>query len=120
MSIDQYNTHLKVYIKVQNVSSSDLPRQQKNHKKDKQIKVGSSLRSLLVMFLLIGIFSLLFWKKKNKDETEEYYLDHVPGLPTKYVYDDLQAITENFNKEFCGQDLAQFSKELYLRAQKLQ
>ena len=102
MSIDQDNTHLKVYIKVQNVSSSDLPRQQKNHKKDKQIIVGSSLGSLLVMFLLIGIFALLFWKKKNADETEEYYLDHVPGLPTRYAYDDLQAITENFNKELGG------------------
>ncbi|XP_023874312.1 G-type lectin S-receptor-like serine/threonine-protein kinase SD2-5 [Quercus suber] len=105
ISIDQDNTHLKVYIKVQNVqnvSSSDLPRQQKNHKKDKQIIVGSSLGSLLVMFLLIGIFALLFWKKKNADETEEYYLDHVPGLPTRYAYDDLQVITENFSKELGG------------------
>ena len=68
MAIDQDNANLKVYIKVQNiqnVSSSDLPRQQKNHKKDKQIIVGSSLGSLLVMFLLIGIFALLFWKKKK-------------------------------------------------------
>ena len=74
MAIDQDNANLKVYIKVQNVqnvSSSDLPRQQKNHKKDKQIIVGSSLGSLLVIFLLIGIFALLFWKKENADEAEE-------------------------------------------------
>ena len=51
------------------------------------------------MFLLIGIFTLLFWKKENVDEAEEYYLDHIPGMPTRYSYDDLQAITENFNKE---------------------
>ncbi|KAM3761511.1 hypothetical protein ACB098_01G273600 [Castanea mollissima] len=98
-AIDQDNTDLKVYIKVQNVSSSEPPRQQTNHKKKKQMIVGSSLGSLLIMFLLIGILTLLFWKKENVDEAEEYYLDHIPGMPTRYSYDDLQAITENFNKE---------------------
>ena len=102
MAIDQDNTDLKVYIKVQNVSSSEPPRQQTNHKKKKQIIVGSSLGSLLIMFLLIGIFTLQFWKKENADEAEEYYLDHIPGMPTRYSYDDLQAITENFNKELGG------------------
>ncbi|XP_050271300.1 G-type lectin S-receptor-like serine/threonine-protein kinase SD2-5 isoform X1 [Quercus robur] len=107
MAIDQDNsTDLKVYIKVQNVSSSEPPRQQTNHKKKKQIIVGSSLGSLLIMFLLIGIFTLLFWKKENVeenvDEAEEYLLDHIPGMPTRYSYDDLQAITENFNKEIGG------------------
>ncbi|KAK4603742.1 hypothetical protein RGQ29_012308, partial [Quercus rubra] len=99
MASDQDNTDLKVYIKVQNVSSSEPPRQETNHKKKTQIIVGSSLGFLLIMFLLIGIFTLLFWKKENVDEAEEYYLDHIPGMPTRYSYDDLQAITENFNKE---------------------
>ncbi|KAL4653519.1 hypothetical protein ACB092_01G309700 [Castanea dentata] len=102
MAIDQDNTDIKVYVKVQNVSSSVPPRQQTNHKKKKQIIVGSSLGSLLIMFPLIGIFTLLFWKKENADEVEEYYLDHIPGMPTRYSYDDLLAITENFNKEIGG------------------
>ncbi|KAL0014268.1 hypothetical protein SO802_001337 [Lithocarpus litseifolius] len=97
MAIDQDNTDFKVYIKVQNPIQ-----QQTNHRKKKQVIMGSSLRSLLVIFLLIGIFALLFWKKENADEAEEYYLDHVPGMPTRYSYDDLQAITENFNKELGG------------------
>ena len=94
MAIDQDNRDFKVYIKVQNPIQ-----QQTNHRKKKQVIMGSSLGSLLVIFLLIGIFALLFWKKENADEAEEYYLDHVPGMPTRYSYDDLQAITENFNKE---------------------
>ncbi|KAK7861399.1 g-type lectin s-receptor-like serine/threonine-protein kinase [Quercus suber] len=49
MAIDQDNTDLKVFIKVQNVSSSEPPRQQTNHKKKKQIIVGSSLGSLLII-----------------------------------------------------------------------
>jgi len=99
MAIDQDYTNFKVYINVQNVSSSDPPRKQTNHKKNKQILVRSSLRSLLVMCLLIGIFALLFWKKENANEAEEYYLDYVPRMPTRYAYEDLQAITKNFNKE---------------------
>uniref|UniRef100_A0A2N9ICB0 non-specific serine/threonine protein kinase n=1 Tax=Fagus sylvatica TaxID=28930 RepID=A0A2N9ICB0_FAGSY len=38
-------------------------------------------------------------QKENVDEAEENYLDHVPGMPTRYSYDDLQAMTENFSKE---------------------
>ena len=30
-------------------------------------------------------------------------MDHVPGLPTRYAYNDLQAIIENFNKELGGE-----------------
>ena len=29
-------------------------------------------------------------------------MDHVVGLPTRYAYNDLQAITENFNKKLGG------------------
>ena len=102
MAIDQNYINSKVYIKVQNVSSSDPPRKQTNNKKNKKIIVRSSLRSLFIMYLLIRIFDLLFWKKENANVAEEYYLDYVLGMPTRYAYDDLQAITENFNKELDG------------------
>jgi len=32
-------------------------------------------------------------------EAEDYNLDHVPRMPTRYSYDDLQVMTKNFNKE---------------------
>ena len=61
MAIDQDNANLKVYIKVQNVQnvlSLDPPRQQKNHKKNKQIIVGSRLSDLcfLCFFQLEYVF----------------------------------------------------------------
>ena len=102
MAINQDYIDSKVYIKVQNVSSLDPPRKQTNNKKNKKIIVRSSLRSLFIMYLLIRIFDLLFWKKENANVAEEYYLDYVLGMPTRYAYDDLQAITENFNKELDG------------------
>jgi hypothetical protein len=88
---DEYG-YPEVHIKVQNV-----PPQQNKHWLE--IILGCSLASFFVLFLSIGIMVFLFWKKENVDEAEEYYLDHVPGMPTRYSYDDLQAMTKNFSKE---------------------
>jgi hypothetical protein len=103
IAIDNQNINLKVYIKVQNVQSAAPPLQQTNHgKKKHEVIIGSVLSSFLALSLLIGIFVSLFLKKENADEDEEYYLDQVPGMPTRYSYHDLQAMTENFKKELGG------------------
>ena len=54
------------------------------------------------LFLLIGIVVLLFRKNNDSDEIEEYYLDHVLGMPTRYSFENLQAMTKNFNKKLGG------------------
>ena len=54
------------------------------------------------LFLLIGIVVLLFRKNIDSDEVEEYYLDHVLGMPTRYSFENLQAMTKNFNKKLGG------------------
>ena len=59
--------------------------------------MGSSFA--FVLFLLIGLFVFLFWKKESSGEAEEYYLDHVSGTLTRYSYHDLQAVTKKFSKE---------------------
>ena len=85
--------NVKVYIKVQNIPPRQL---------QLEIILGSSLGSLLVLFILIGIFAFLFWKKTNADEVEEYCLDHVLEMPTRYSYHDVQAMTRNFIKALGG------------------
>ncbi|XP_050248734.1 G-type lectin S-receptor-like serine/threonine-protein kinase SD2-5 [Quercus robur] len=90
------------YIKVQNVPRAVPSPEQKNHGKKFIIIVGSGVASLFGLFILIGIFFHLFWKNKDYDETEEYYLDHVPGMPTRYSFTDLQVMTENFKKNIGG------------------
>ncbi|XP_023902323.1 G-type lectin S-receptor-like serine/threonine-protein kinase SD2-5 [Quercus suber] len=92
------DTYFKVFIKVQNVPLPPLPPQQQKHWIG--IILGSSLA--FVLFLLIGFFVFLFWKKETANEAEENYLNHVPGMPTRYSYDDLQVITNNFSKELGG------------------
>ncbi|KAF3946188.1 hypothetical protein CMV_027516 [Castanea mollissima] len=93
------------YIKVQNVPRAVPSPRQKNHgKKINQFIfiVGSGVASLFGLFILIGIFFHLFKKNKDPDEAEEYYLDHVPGMPTRYSFADLQVMTENFKKNIGG------------------
>ena len=92
--VEEKDPYFKVYIKVQ----SDPPPQ----KHQFEIILGSSIASFFVLFLFIGILIFLFWKKENAADAEEYYLDHVPGRKARYSYGDLQAITENFNKELGG------------------
>ncbi|KAK7818016.1 g-type lectin s-receptor-like serine/threonine-protein kinase [Quercus suber] len=89
------------YIKVQNVPRAVPSPEQKNHGKKINhfiIIVGSGVASLFGLFILIGIFFHLFRKNKDSNEAEEYYLDHVPGMPTRYSFADLQLMTENFKK----------------------
>ncbi|KAF3615919.1 hypothetical protein FXO38_34833 [Capsicum annuum] len=57
--------------------------------------IGSS-----ILGIIIGISLFIFWKKKRKtNEEEEDYLDHVPGISTKFSYDDLKVTTKNFTKK---------------------
>ncbi|KAL4654938.1 hypothetical protein ACB092_01G415700, partial [Castanea dentata] len=90
----QYASMLfKIWIRVQDVKEQSVQRQ----KHGLNIIVGSSIT--FGLFLLIGSFVFLIWKKRSADEGDEYYLDHIPGMSTRYSYDDLQSITANFNKE---------------------
>uniref|UniRef100_A0A7N2N6Z7 Uncharacterized protein n=1 Tax=Quercus lobata TaxID=97700 RepID=A0A7N2N6Z7_QUELO len=39
------------------------------------------------------------YHKESSSEAEEYYLDHVSRMLTRYFYHDLQAVTKKFSKE---------------------
>ena len=61
-----------------------------------RIIVESSLRALFLVFILIGAFLFLFSKRRDSEKVEEDHLDWIPGMPTRFSYEDLKAITENF------------------------
>ncbi|PHU23279.1 hypothetical protein BC332_08386 [Capsicum chinense] len=56
--------------------------------------IGSS-----ILGIIIGITIFIFWRKREANEEEEDYLDHVPGMPTRSSYDDLKVAMENFTKK---------------------
>ncbi|KAJ9699045.1 hypothetical protein PVL29_007897 [Vitis rotundifolia] len=58
---------------------------------------GSSLGALFGVFILIGAFLFLFSKRRDSEEAEEDHLDCIPGMPTRFSFEDLKAITENFS-----------------------
>ncbi|XP_075669025.1 G-type lectin S-receptor-like serine/threonine-protein kinase SD2-5 [Castanea sativa] len=97
----EYITAASIYIKVQNLPRA-IPSSGREKRNRFVIILGSSLASLFGLFLLIGILVLLFRKNNDSDEAEEYYLDHVPGMPTRYSFEDLQAMTKNFNNKLGG------------------
>ena len=98
---DGYITAASIYIKVQNLPRA-IPSSGRKKRNRFVIILGSSLASLFGLFLLFGILVLLFRKNIDSDDAEEYYLDHVPGMPTRYSFEDLQAMTKNFNKKLGG------------------
>ena len=86
----------KLYIKVQNIPPSQLQNiPPSQHRLD--MLLGSSLA--FAQFLFIGIFVFLFCKEEVVDEGEDYCLDQVTRILTRYSYVDLQAITKNFNNK---------------------
>ena len=98
---DAYITAASIYIKVQNLPRA-IPSSGRKKRNRFVIILGSSLASLFGLFLVIGILVLLFRKNIDSDDAEEYYLDHVSGMPTRYSFEDLQAMTKNFNKKLGG------------------
>ena len=83
-------------IKVQNVPSAE---QAKN--RNGIVIVLGSIASLFGLFSLILILVFSYRKSKDFDEVEEYDLDYVPGIPTRY------SITR---RSLVKVDLAQFLK----------
>ncbi|CAI9089143.1 OLC1v1023653C1, partial [Oldenlandia corymbosa var. corymbosa] len=86
--ISSYNTTL--YVKVQ------LPYAKASRRK---VTVLASVISAIVgLFCVICSWFVLI-RKQNKQQIEEDFLIHVPGMPTRYTYENLKAATEDFSKK---------------------
>ncbi|KAF8006160.1 hypothetical protein BT93_K0465 [Corymbia citriodora subsp. variegata] len=76
------------YLKVQNIQRSNrLP-----------LILGSSLGALFIMVIFI-IAIVLFVQKRDDNQAEEDYLDQVPGMLTRFAFNDLKTITDKFSKK---------------------
>ena len=61
--------------------------------------LGTILGSTFGGFFVLLIIGFVVFLKRRKGEEEEDYLDQVPGLPTRFSYEDLKVATENFSKK---------------------
>ncbi|KAM7503148.1 hypothetical protein LguiB_002052 [Lonicera macranthoides] len=94
-----YNS--SVFIKVQNppseISFTSAPTSSPIAKK--KIWLGTILGSTFGGSFVVLIIWFVVFLKRRKGEEEEDYLDQVPGLPTRFSYEDLKVATENFSKK---------------------
>ncbi|KAL4620634.1 hypothetical protein ACB092_06G169800 [Castanea dentata] len=91
-----YNT--SALFKVQNATKDSSAISPKSRKNQVAIIVGSTLGAVFGVSLTVGIFLFLRFTKDYK-EIEEDYLDQLPGMPTRYSYEDLKSATENFSSK---------------------
>ncbi|XP_030475106.1 G-type lectin S-receptor-like serine/threonine-protein kinase SD2-5 [Syzygium oleosum] len=83
-------SHSIAFIKVQNV-----------RKRSNTLKVilTYSVGSLFALIIFYVVIKFLVLGRQEVDEVGEDYLEQLPGLPTRFTYDDLIAVTEGFNKK---------------------
>ncbi|CAA2998286.1 G-type lectin S-receptor-like serine threonine-kinase SD2-5 [Olea europaea subsp. europaea] len=72
--------------------------------KGKKSPLGTILGSgigILLSTVAIGFLVFIIWKKRKnlREEIEEDFLDQLPGMPTRFSFEDLKNATENFNKK---------------------
>lgn len=97
MANEKEKTHYNstAFLKVQNarIEVEATPKKKSN---GIAVILGSVFGSLFALVLLVGVF--WFWKKRFGEELEEDYLDKIPGMPTRFTYEILKNITEDFSK----------------------
>ncbi|XP_073283246.1 G-type lectin S-receptor-like serine/threonine-protein kinase SD2-5 [Primulina huaijiensis] len=94
-----YNSSVSVKIQVAQTAGSPASESPVNVEGKKSL-LGPILGSTLGGFVLAvaGLTFYVRWRKR-KDEVEEDYLDHVPGMPTRFSYEELASATDNFTKK---------------------
>ncbi|KAJ0847534.1 putative protein kinase RLK-Pelle-SD-2b family [Helianthus annuus] len=93
MSSISYNMNASAFIKVQKATTHHV-----SHQVAKI--VGSTIGSfMLLLVVAIGFITYVVHKRKKDAEMEEEYLDQVPGMPTRFSYEELKTATEKFSKK---------------------
>lgn len=60
--------------------------------------LGATLGAFCVAVVL-GIVVFVYRRKRKSEEDEEDYLDHVPGMPTRFSFEELETATNGFNNK---------------------
>ncbi|KAF5949215.1 hypothetical protein HYC85_015172 [Camellia sinensis] len=68
-------------------------------KKSRQVTImlGSSLGTFFGVFFVVTSCFFLLTKKRESEKLDEFFVDQVPGSPTRFSYEELRVMTSNFN-----------------------
>ena len=67
-----------------------------NKSRRKTVVLASTFGALFGVVCLIGCLVLLMRVFKESNEIEGDFLSKVPGMPARYSYENLNAVTEDF------------------------
>ncbi|URE10478.1 G-type lectin S-receptor-like serine threonine-protein kinase SD2-5-like [Musa troglodytarum] len=94
-STSHYNS--SAYIKVQNFVVP--PASNNTKKRDVGIGVSIGIIGAGLIASLIGGMIIRYVRRKRSKEEEEDDFQQVPGMPTRFTFEDLKLATENFSKK---------------------
>ena len=60
------------------------------------IIVGASIAPLITFCLVVVTILVTLRRTSTMDDEEDYTIDQVPGMPVKFLYEDLRVATEDF------------------------
>ncbi|KAL7185287.1 hypothetical protein ACSBR2_027254 [Camellia fascicularis] len=94
--------NITVFLKVHKPPTTQYPIPSPTNspqKKSGQVKIilGSSLGAFFGVFFMVASCIFLFKKKQEFEDFDEFCVDQVPGMPTRFSYEKLRAMTNNFN-----------------------
>ncbi|CAL5406760.1 unnamed protein product [Camellia sinensis] len=94
--------NITVFLKVHKSPTTQYPipsTTNSRRKKSRQVKIilGSSLGAFFGVFFVAASWIFLFKKKREFEDFDEFFVDQVPGMPTRFSYEELRAMTNNFN-----------------------
>lgn len=94
-------TEKTVFLKVQNSSNALINHSPKQKSKPLKVIIGSTFAALFGIILILSACSFLS-KKRTRSSKDLDYLDLAPLLPgilTRFSYNELKITTEDFNKK---------------------
>ncbi|KAF5935675.1 hypothetical protein HYC85_026804 [Camellia sinensis] len=98
--------NIAVFLKVQKSPAAEYPTPlptDSPQKKSRHVKIilGSSLAAFFSVFFVIAfcLFLFLFRNKGESEELDEFYIDQLPGMPTRFSYEELRVMTSNFDNK---------------------
>ncbi|CAL5403922.1 unnamed protein product [Camellia sinensis] len=74
---------------------------QKSPRKSTQVIIilGSSLGAFFGVFFVVAFCFFFFRNKEEYEELDEFYIDQLPGMPTRFSYEELRVMTTNFDNK---------------------
>ncbi|PSR81588.1 G-type lectin S-receptor-like serine/threonine-protein kinase, partial [Actinidia chinensis var. chinensis] len=93
-----HSESVSFFLKVQNPAAA--PTILASHpKKSRRVTIilGSSLGAFFGVFLITAICFFIYGREKEAKELYNIYLDQVPGMVSRFSYEDLTAMTNDFS-----------------------